>query len=254
VGGHPEYERAAAVDRVGQRGGREGAEVTKRATPPQRAEHAEHEAVHVEQRQGVDERVGGRPRPGVGERVEVRGDRATREHRTFGRAGRAGGVDHQSGVGRRCGFGVSHTGTGGLARTRRVARGDVAELRQRGGEHDVGSGQYGLRRGVGDDVRELAGAAARVDRDGRDAREQRRDDPDRGGQRRRRPDRDPVQPGDLLREGTRPGGQLGVGQRTVREGERRAVSGRREQDREQRVAHHATTADGASLIRPPCPG
>ena len=57
-----------------------------------------------------------------------------------------------------------------------------------------------------------------------------------------------------LREGTGPGGQLGVGQRTVGEGERGPVCGRVEKGREQRVAHHAVAADGASLIRPPCRG
>ena len=68
------------------------------SSPPRRSgpEQSEHEAVHVEQRQARGSRtVVGRPLPGVGEGVEVRGQRAAREHGALGQSRRARRVDDQ---------------------------------------------------------------------------------------------------------------------------------------------------------------
>ena len=59
------------------------------------AEHAQHQAVHVEQRQPVHEGVGRRPLPRVGQTIEVGSDRPPRQHDALGKARRAGGVHDQ---------------------------------------------------------------------------------------------------------------------------------------------------------------
>ena len=76
----------------------------RQATPdPQRAEHAEDEAVDVEQRQAVDEMIVGGPPPRLGEAVEIRGDRTRRQHRALGQSGGSGRVhDERDVVGHLC--------------------------------------------------------------------------------------------------------------------------------------------------------
>ena len=73
----------------------EAPEVAQLAAPAQRAEQPEHEPVDVEQRQPVGEDVLAGPLPGVGEPVEVGGDRAARQHRALRPAGGARRVDDQ---------------------------------------------------------------------------------------------------------------------------------------------------------------
>ena len=86
----PASSRAAAVRR-------EGAEVVKRATAAQRTEHADHEPVHMEQRQAVDEHVPVGPFPRFCQSVEVSGDRPPGQHDAFRWTGRARGVDDERG-------------------------------------------------------------------------------------------------------------------------------------------------------------
>ncbi len=78
--------------------GAEAAQVSHRAAESQRAQDAEDQPVHMEQRQPVHEDVVAGPLPGVGERVQRRGDRPARDDGTLGRAGGAGGVDDEGGV------------------------------------------------------------------------------------------------------------------------------------------------------------
>ena len=102
--------------------------------------------MHVEQREPVGDDVVAGPVPGVGERVEVRRDRAPRQHDALRRPGRAGRVDDDRG---RLVVGLARPVAGG-------------------GEIDVV--EHDLRRAVGQDVLELALARLRVDRDDRHAR------------------------------------------------------------------------------------
>ena len=62
---------------------------------PQCTQHAEHQTMHVEQRQAVHEHVVGRPLPRVGQAIETGRDRTSRQHHTLGRARGAGCVHHQ---------------------------------------------------------------------------------------------------------------------------------------------------------------
>ena len=234
MGGDTEDEGRAGVDRRGERRRGERPEMAHRTAAAQRAEHAEHQPVHVEQRQGVGEHVRVRPGPGIGERVEARRDRPAGQHRTLRRPGGPGGVDDQRRSGaRQVGIDVSQCRTSGAVRL--TGDRDPADLGQRGGKVDGGVGEHGAGRRIRDDVRQLARTAARVDRHRRHPGEQRRDDPDGGGQRRRRPHRDAVQPGDLAGEGTGAGRQLGVGERTVGKGQRGPACGRVEKGGQQRV-------------------
>ena len=63
----------------------------------QRAEDAQDQAVHMEERQPVHEDVVAGPLPGVRERVEGGGDGPARDDGALGRAGGAGGVDDEGG-------------------------------------------------------------------------------------------------------------------------------------------------------------
>ena len=94
--GTPKYERAAGRG-VGRR--RRASGVDAAAMPARSAPSTpEHQSVHVEQRQPVDQHVVGRPGPGVAQPVQAGVDRAVRQHRPLGRPGRARGVHEQ----RRC--------------------------------------------------------------------------------------------------------------------------------------------------------
>ena len=73
-GGYPEVHRAIG-GRVGLR--RRLARVHEAGPHAQRAEHAQHQPVHVEQRQTVHQRVVGRPLPRLGKAVEVGCHRST---------------------------------------------------------------------------------------------------------------------------------------------------------------------------------
>lgn len=92
---HTEQHRAARLQLPGHALGGEPAEVAHGAAPPQRAQDAEDQPVHVEQRQRVDEDVVAGPLPGVLQRVQGGGDGPARQDRALGRAGGAGGVHDQ---------------------------------------------------------------------------------------------------------------------------------------------------------------
>jgi hypothetical protein len=172
-------------------------------------------AVHVEQRQPVDQHVVPRPLPGGRERVEVRGDGAPRQHDALGRPRRAGGVDDERGrlgvglPGWRLGLGVDvdvdARDPGGGVGHRRVRR---REEQRRGA--------------VGEDVLELALAGLRVDGHHRHAGQQRADDGDARLQLRHGPHRDPRSARGALGHGARRAGERAVGERPRAEAERLA--------------------------------
>ena len=139
---------------------------------PQRPEHADHQAVDVEERERLGEPVVAGPLPDRGERVEVRLDRPARDLNALRRAGRAGRVEDEGGV-----LGPERVGQ---RRPGRDVEGDVDALDR--GEllcHlGAGAGEQQLGLGVGGDVLELAAAVGRVDRDDRDARGERAEDGD----------------------------------------------------------------------------
>ena len=159
------------------RGGRglEAAEVAQLAAAAQRAEQPEHEPVDVEERQAVGEDVVAGPLPGVGEAVEVGGDRAARQDRALRLAGRPARVDDQRRVL------VAARALGQLA----AAGVDVDGEPVGPAEDDVG-----LR--VGEHVLELAAPELRVDRHERRAGGERGHGGDAGLERRLRPHRDPL--------------------------------------------------------------
>jgi hypothetical protein len=111
----------------------------------------------VEQRQPVGQDVLAGPRPGVGERVEIRADGAARQHRALRRAGRAGRVHDQRGP-----LGVEAV-DGQL----------TAALAGIGPQGRVRATDDDVRPAVGQHVLELGGAELRVDRHERDAGRQR---------------------------------------------------------------------------------
>ena len=91
--GTPNSIVARPASAVGRGLGGEAAEVPRRAAAAQRPEHAQDQPVDVEQRQPVRDDVLTGPRPRVGERVEVGGDRPPRQHDALRRPGRARRVD-----------------------------------------------------------------------------------------------------------------------------------------------------------------
>ena len=173
--------------------GREATEVDDAAAEAQRPERAEHEPVDVEQRQRVDQHVVAVHSPRVGERVEVRRDRASRQLDALRRPGRPRRVDDQRGslvVARRA-VAVGRSGERGAPRGS-AASGRRAAPRPRG-DDEVGPA-------VGDHVGELALARRRVDRHDCDTRRRaprRRRRPCRA---RRRADGDAVGAGDARRD------------------------------------------------------
>ena len=150
----------------------------------QRPEHAEHEAVHVEQRQAVHERVLRRPRPRVGEPVEPGGDRRGGQHDALRRPRRPGRVDdHHRPL---------------LAASRREPAATRGVERDDGQTERVATGLAEERRRprVADDVLALQLPRIRREGDDRDAGEDPGDDGDHRLHRRRGVDDDGVVPGD----------------------------------------------------------
>ena len=158
----------------------------------------------VEQRQPVGEDVLAGPLPGVGEPVEVGGDRAARELRALGAAGGAARVDDQRRV----------LVAGGAVRQLAVARVEVDATPSGPPSDDVG-------RRVGQHVLELAAAELRVDGHERRAGDERGDGGDARLERRLRPHRDAFGAVEVL--GHRRGGlaQLAVAQPAVADRDRR---------------------------------
>ena len=95
--GTPKHGRAV-VRRAPHAARIEAPEVTQLAAAPEGAEQAEHQAVHVEERERVGQAVLAGPPPRVGERVEVGGDGPAREDGALGGPRRARGVDDERGV------------------------------------------------------------------------------------------------------------------------------------------------------------
>ena len=215
-GRHREEQRAAAREGGADRLGREARQQLQAAADAQRAEHAQDQPVDVEERQGVDQHVGGGPAPGTGQGVEVEGGVAVRDHRPLGRAGGARGVEHQDRILR-----------GGRGRgARRAVEGDAAHLRGALAEGGRVGGQHQARRGVGQDVRELPGADGRVERDGGDAGQDLPDDGGHGGGVGGGPDGDPIAGAEAV------GGEpAGVGQRGPLQLGEAEGGGRRDQGR-----------------------
>ncbi len=180
-----QHRRSARPARTRRPPGENPPRCQERAAAAHRAERAQHQPVDVKQRQRVAHDVGGRPRPGRRQRVEVGGDRAPRQHGALRRPGGARRVDDQ----RRCvggGFGrqrCAGSTRGGVDR-------DPAHAVEAGRQLGCPAGQHGRGRGVRQDVRELAVAGLGVDRDRRHAGDQRRRSPprrSRAGSRRTRP-------------------------------------------------------------------
>ena len=200
---HAEQHRRAAGERLRRRLGGELAEVPRAAAAPQRAEHAEDQPVHVEQRQPVRDDVLAGPLPGVGERVEVRGERAARQHDALRRAGRPGRVDDDRG---------------------RLVVGLVDGQSPDARRSTSSSTMSG--RAVGQDVLELALARLRVDRDDRHARRPARRPPRRTSRASTRADhRHARRAGDPLGHRARRRVQLLVAQRVVSHPDRLAAVG-----------------------------
>ena len=181
-----------------------------RSSPPRRSgpSSAEHEAVDVEERQAVGEHVLAGPLPGVGERVEVGGDRAAGEHRALGRPVVPRRVDDQRRVARRW-----------LARRGQLgAAGVDVDRAARAARREVGAGAPTMTSGAlsVSDVLELAAAELRVDRHERRRRR-------RARRRRRRTSRASIPPTprraravELRRERGGRLAQLAVGERRGR--------------------------------------
>ncbi len=96
--GHPEQHRRPVVQLPGHALGGEPAQVAYDTAAPQRAEDAEDQPVHMEQRQPVHEDVVAGPLPDVGQRVQRGGDGPPGDDGALGRTGGPGGVDDEGGV------------------------------------------------------------------------------------------------------------------------------------------------------------
>jgi hypothetical protein len=92
---HAEEHRGVALQRGRDGFGGEPAEVVRRPGTAQRPDHADHEAVDVEERQRVGDDVALRPLPGVGQGVQVRRDGPARQHGSLRRPGGARRVDDE---------------------------------------------------------------------------------------------------------------------------------------------------------------
>jgi hypothetical protein len=144
--------------------------------------------VHVEERQGVSQHVVPGPLPRRGEGVEVRGDRAHRQHRPLGLPGGARRVDHERRV-LLVALGSRQLAAAPLHVDPLEPR-RLLELGQRVG----GRAEQHFGPAVGEHVRELAHAELRVDRHERDARRARGHDCHAGLEAGLRPDADALGP------------------------------------------------------------
>jgi hypothetical protein len=186
------------------------------------AEDAEHEPVHVEQRQAVHEVVAGRPRPRVGQRVEAGGDRAAGDDRALRPARRPAGVEHE---GR------------GVAVRLRVRRGRAP----RDVHRDVAA-EDERRPGVAQQVRALGRAGVRRQRDGGHSGGERAGDRDDGLERRRRLHPDDRGACDPVGDRRRGAGEVLPGRRPAVDGDGvRAVRGTgTARQRRQQTSHQVT--------------
>ena len=214
------------------------------AAEPQRPEHAEHEPVHVKQRQAVGQHVVAGPLPGLGQRVQVGGDRAARQQHALRRAGRARRVDHER---RRLGVGFARQRLIGTAQLHVEA----LELIQRRRQFGAGCGQHQARLAVVDDVPELTLAGLRVDRDHGNSRGQCADHRYARLQRRCRPYRNAFAAGEPLCKLRGHVAELSVGECALAEADGLLVAGafqRCQQRRDLRL--HRCGHSGASRRRP----
>jgi hypothetical protein len=159
----------------------------------------------MEQRQPVHQHVVAGPLPGVGQRVQGRGERPAGDDRALGRAGGAGGVDDQGGVA------LGRTVLGDDAGAVRVHV-DARQLRERFREFGARGGQDQRRCAVGEDVRQFLLARLRVERHRGDPGEQGAHDTDRRLQLRGRPHGHPARVPHPGGHGTRGGGEFRVRQ------------------------------------------
>ena len=210
--GDAEEHRPAVAQRLRGRRGVEAHEVAQVPAEAQRAERPEHEAVDVEERQCVHEPVLAGPLPGVGQRVEVRGDRAPRHERALGPPGGARRVDDE-----RRGVVVEPFVGGQRAALRVDVDGRDRRRRVRGVQRALGGAQHDLRLRVADDVGQLARAQLRVQRDELDPGGQAADDGDAGLERGLRPDGGAAHAAQALGDGGRGVAQLAVGELPVAE-------------------------------------
>ena len=204
------------------------------AAAPHRPERAEDQPVHVEQRQRVGDDVVAGPLPRLGQRVEVGGERAPRQHRALRRPGGAGRVDDDRGrVLRRLGRQVT-------ARARLEIHFDPVLHRRL----DAGRREHELGSAVLEDVRELAAAGLRVDRRDRHPGQQRADDRHCDLGLVDRPRRHALAAVHALGDGGGRVAQLAVGQRPFAEPERDRVGRVR---RVRRRARARSLSAGAAL-------
>ena len=205
-GGHAEHHGGAAPERLRQRLSGEAADVLDLPAAAQRAQHADDQPVHVEHRQRVRDPVIGGPLPDLGQRIEVGGDRSSRDLDALRRPGGARRVHHER-----------HVLLGELVPEPGVARAEAVEIdvesghaRELLGRLDPGPGQQPLGAAVGDDVLELARAETGVERHHGHPGGERPDDRDARLECRLGPDRDPVGAVELRRHGGGGAGQLAV--------------------------------------------
>jgi hypothetical protein len=166
-----------------ERLGREVADVLDLSSEAEGAEDAEDETVDVKEGKCVGETVARRPLPDVGERIEVRDDRAPRDHHALGRTGRTRGVENDR---RLLGLelvGQGPTGSGSL---------DVEPFQagERGRKLDAARGEDEVGGAVREHVLDLSRSSPRVDRNERDAGGHGSDHGDAGLQAGRGPDGD----------------------------------------------------------------
>ena len=198
----------------------------------------------MEERQPVGDDVVGGPLPGIGEGVEVGGDRAAGQDGALGRAGGPRGVDDQR-----------RSLLVGLVREVAAARGEVhvdaRPRRKRSGQVDARRAEDGLGRGVLEDVPQLAPAGLGVDGHRGDTGEERADDGDGRLGRGHRPHADPLGARHLAGDVGGRVAQLCVGQLGVAEAQGEAVVGVA-QRREEHVRDPSTHArrGGHRLRRP----
>ena len=205
-----EHHGGAVAQSRGRCRGVEPAEVAERATSTQGTEQPDHKPVDMEQRQPVDDDVITGPVPGVGERVEVGGERPLRQDRALGATGGPRRVDDQRRIVVR-GGGVRQLAPTG-ADVDREATERVRERRHgliRGADQHVGLA-------VGEDVQQLRTAELGVDRDQRGAHAHH----GHGGytelERRLGPDGDATRPVEPGRDDGGGFAQLSIGERGTR--------------------------------------
>ena len=205
--GHAEHHGGAGGQLAAEGIRREPPHVPERATHPERPEHAQHQAVHVEQRQPVRQDVVRRPSPHLGQGVEVGRDGPSRDQHALGRTGCARGVEHEGGT-LRVRLGGDRPRSGLQVHRLRPDRPQRLgkALRILGADHRP----WGA---VGDHVGDLRRADLGVDRNDGRPREQPGHHPDAGLERRRGPHGHPLLSDEPRRQGRGGVPKLPVGDR-----------------------------------------